>query len=60
MVSIIIISIIAQAPKAIHELCAYEACHCNDGCVADLLEYIMSGKAEKTVRLKTIARGDKK
>ena len=36
-----------QAPKAIHKLCKFEACHCNKGCVADLLEYIMSGKAEE-------------
>lgn len=35
-----------QAPKPIHELCKYEACHCNRGCVGDLLEYIMSGRAE--------------
>lgn len=35
-----------QAPKAIHKICKYEACHCNQGCVADLLEYIMSGRAE--------------
>ncbi len=48
----------AQAPKAIHDLCSYEACHCNDGCVADLLEFIMSGKAEKMVHLKHLARGD--
>lgn len=38
-----------QAPKPIHELCKFEACHCNDGCVADLLEYIMSGKAEEDI-----------
>ncbi len=36
-----------QAPKSIHKICKYEACHCNDGCVADLLEYIMSGRAEE-------------
>lgn len=35
-----------QAPKPIHEICKYEACHCNRGCVGDLLEYIMSGRAE--------------
>lgn len=35
-----------QAPKPIHEICKYEACHCNHGCVGDLLEYIMSGRAE--------------
>ena len=36
-----------QAPKPIHKICKFEACHCNDGCVADLLEYIMSGKADE-------------
>ncbi len=36
-----------QAPSAIHKICKFEACHCNQGCVADLLEYIMSGKAEE-------------
>lgn len=36
-----------QAPKSIHKICKFEACHCNQGCVADLLEYIMSGKAEE-------------
>ena len=35
-----------QAPKEIHEICKLVACHCNNGCVADLLEYLMSGKAE--------------
>ncbi len=35
-----------QAPKPIHEICKFEACHCNRGCVADLLEYIMCGRAE--------------
>lgn len=38
-----------QAPKPIHEICKYEACHCNNGCVADLLEYIMSGRAENDI-----------
>lgn len=36
-----------QAPSAIHKICKFEACHCNKGCVADLLEYIMSGRAEE-------------
>ena len=36
-----------QAPSSIHHICKFEACHCNEGCVADLLEYIMSGKAEE-------------
>lgn len=30
-----------QAPKAMHEIAKFEACHCNHGAVADLLEYIM-------------------
>lgn len=30
-----------QAPKDIHAICKFEACHCNNGCVADLIEYIM-------------------
>ncbi len=30
-----------QAPKAMHEIAKFEACHCNKGAVADLLEYIM-------------------
>ena len=38
-----------QAPKPIHEICKYEACHCNHGCVGDLLEYIMSGRAEDDI-----------
>ncbi|MGN1122870.1 MAG: HAD hydrolase family protein [Eubacterium sp.] len=38
-----------QAPKPIHKICKFEACHCNKGCVADLLEYIMSGKAEEDI-----------
>lgn len=38
-----------QAPSAIHKLCKFEACHCNGGCVADLLEYIMSGKADEDI-----------
>lgn len=39
-----------QAPKRIHEISAFEACHCNHGCVADLLEYIMSGRAEAAMQ----------
>ena len=38
-----------QAPKPIHKICKFEACHCNHGCVGDLLEYIMSGKAEEDI-----------
>ncbi len=38
-----------QAPTSIHKICKFEACHCNQGCVADLLEYIMSGRAEKNM-----------
>lgn len=34
-----------QAPKPIQKICKYVACHCNNGCVADLLSLIMSGKA---------------
>ncbi len=36
-----------QAPKPIHKICKYVACHCNKGCVADLLNLIMSGKAKE-------------
>lgn len=39
-----------QAPKAIHKIVKYEACHCNKGCVADLLNYIMSGRAEEDIQ----------
>ena len=45
-----------QAPKAIHKLCKFEACHCNKGCVADLLEYIMSGKAEEDMAAEQSAK----
>lgn len=38
-----------QAPSSIHKICKFEACHCNQGCVADLLEYIMSGKADEDI-----------
>lgn len=31
-----------QAPKAMHEIAKFHACHCNKGAVADLLEYIMN------------------
>lgn len=30
-----------QAPKKLQDICKFKACHCNHGCVADLLEYIM-------------------
>lgn len=30
-----------QAPKGLHEIVKYHACHCNKGAVGDLLEYIM-------------------
>ncbi len=46
-----------QAPKAIHEICQFEACHCNKGCVADLLGYIMSGQAEQHIARPTLLRG---
>lgn len=39
-----------QAPSSIHKICKFEACHCNKGCVADLLEYIMSGRAEQDMQ----------
>lgn len=38
-----------QAPKAIHKISKFEACHCNKGCVADLLNYIMSGRADEDI-----------
>ena len=31
-----------QAPKAMHEIAKFHACHCNGGAVADLLEHIMN------------------
>jgi hypothetical protein len=43
-----------QAPSAIHKICKFEACHCNKGCVADLLEYIMSGRAEYDIAKETL------
>lgn len=45
-----------QAPKPIHEICKFQACHCNHGCVADLLEYIMSGKAEEDIAKEQIEK----
>ncbi|HIR11381.1 MAG TPA: HAD family phosphatase [Candidatus Fimenecus excrementavium] len=30
-----------QAPRKMHEIAKFHACHCNHGAVADLLEYIM-------------------
>lgn len=38
-----------QAPSSIHKICKFEACHCNKGCVDDLLEYIMSGRADEDI-----------
>jgi len=38
-----------QAPSPIRKICKYVACHCNNGCVADLLSLIMSGKAEELI-----------
>ncbi len=46
-----------QAPSAIHKISKFEACHCNKGCVADLLEYIMSGRADEDI-LKEKAAAD--
>ncbi len=31
-----------QAPQPIHEICRYTACHCNNGCVADLINRVMN------------------
>ncbi|MEG2080865.1 MAG: HAD hydrolase family protein [Oscillospiraceae bacterium] len=31
-----------QAPKGMHEIAKFEACHCNKGAVSDLLQYIMN------------------
>lgn len=36
----------AQAPKGMHEIAKYEACHCNSGAVGDLLEYLMNSYKE--------------
>ena len=30
----------AQAPKELHDICEYHACHCNEGAVADFISYI--------------------
>lgn len=30
----------AQAPKELHDICEFHACHCNDGAVADFIGYI--------------------
>lgn len=44
-----------QAPKALHEIAKFHACHCNKGAVADLLEYIMNDCKEEEYerRIKT-------
>lgn len=44
-----------QAPKAMHEIAKFHACHCNRGAVADLLEYIMNDCKEEEYerRIKT-------
>lgn len=34
-------AVCAQAPRKMHEIAKFHACHCNRGAVADLLEYIM-------------------
>lgn len=36
-----------QAPKAMHEIAKFHACHCNKGAVADLLDYIMDDYKEE-------------
>ena len=46
-----------QAPSSIHKICKFEACHCNKGCVADLLEYIMSGRAEEDMAKEILTKG---
>ncbi len=30
----------AQAPKELHDICEFHACHCNNGAVADFISYI--------------------
>ena len=30
----------AQAPKELHDICEFHACHCNEGAVADFIAYI--------------------
>jgi len=35
-----------QAPQDMKDICEFVACHCNKGCVADLLEYIMKLRIE--------------
>lgn len=35
-----------QAPKEMHKIAKFHACHCNKGAVADLLEYIMDDYKE--------------
>ncbi len=30
----------AQAPKELHDICEFHACHCNEGAVADFISYI--------------------
>lgn len=44
-----------QAPKAMHEIAKFHACHCNKGAVAGLLEYIMNDCKEEEYerRIKT-------
>lgn len=36
----------AQAPRKMHEIVKYEACHCNKGAVADLLHYLINDYKE--------------
>ncbi len=31
----------AQAPKALHDICEFHACHCNKGAVADFINYVL-------------------
>ena len=36
-----------QAPQDIHSVCEYHACHCNNGAVADFLQYIEKNYSKK-------------
>lgn len=39
-----------QAPTPIHDICRLVACHCNRGCVAQLVNYVMYGNAKGPVK----------
>lgn len=38
-----------QAPQGVKEIAKYHACHCNNGAVGDLLEYIMDKYEEENI-----------